>query len=75
MAVAALTAALFARRASSRLTAWVGPVLVAVAGLLYNVTPPGAATALIALLLGPGVGLAVGWSGPGPTADAARAPS
>ena len=64
VAVAALTAALFARRASSRLTAWVGPVLVAVAGLLYNVTPPGAATALIALLLGPGVGLAVGWSGP-----------
>jgi peptidoglycan-N-acetylglucosamine deacetylase len=60
VAVATATALLFGRFAARPSTAWAGPVLVAVAGLLYDVTPAGLATAIIALLVGAGVGLAVG---------------
>ena len=38
----------------------VGPVVVAVAALLFTVTPDGFATVILATLLGAGVGLAVG---------------
>ena len=56
VAVAAATALAFGRFAARPDTAWAGPVLVAVAALLYDVTPEGLATVIIALLVGAGVG-------------------
>jgi peptidoglycan/xylan/chitin deacetylase (PgdA/CDA1 family) len=58
--VATAVAALFLRRVAGRGTWWAGPVLVALSALLYDVTPAGLATAIIALLLGAGVGLSSG---------------
>ncbi len=58
--IAALLALLFGGWVSTRRTMWLGPALVAAAALLYDVTSAGVATAVIALVLGAGVGLAVG---------------
>ena len=58
--VAVVTAVLFVRFAAGPTTAWAGPVLVAVAAVLYDVTPAGLATAIIALLAGAGAGLSSG---------------
>ncbi len=67
--LAGLTAALFRRFvAPGLLVGTLGLALVAIAALMYAVTPAGAATAIIALVLGAGVGLAasapLGWGGP-----------
>ncbi|UDY35779.1 polysaccharide deacetylase family protein [Dermatobacter hominis] len=67
--LAAGLAALYARRAATARTRWVGAVLVVLSCLLYSVTPAGVSTAIIALLVGAGAGLVAGprpW--PGPTA-------
>lgn len=64
--VAVLLAWVFARGAAWRRGAWWGAALVAVAALLFSVTPFGAATATIAAVLGAGSGLASGgrpWPG------------
>ncbi len=58
--VATAVGALFLRRVAGRGTWWAGPVLVALSALLYDVTPAGLATAIIALLLGAGAGLTAG---------------
>lgn len=57
---AAAFAAVFVGWAATGRNGWVGAVLVAVASLLYSVTPAGASTAIIALLVGAGTGLVVG---------------
>ncbi len=64
--VAALVSWLFSRRAAWRQGAWWGAALVAIAALLYSVTPAGVATAIIATVLGAGSGMASGgrpWPG------------
>lgn len=67
--LATALAAVFARWAASALNGWVGAALVAVASLLYSVTPAGVSTAIIALLVGAGAGLVAGPSPrPGPRA-------
>ncbi len=63
--VAVCLAALYSRLAATSRNAWFGGVLVAVAALLYAVTPAGVSTAIIALFVGAGVGL---MSGPVPLA-------
>ena len=68
--VATLLAWLYGRWASTRATCWLGPPVVGLAGVLYAVTPAGLATALIALLVGGGVGLAcVDWPARRPRAS------
>jgi peptidoglycan-N-acetylglucosamine deacetylase len=66
LAVAVGAAVLWGRLAAGRgrlpavAEALAGPVLVAVAGLLFTVTPDGFSTVILSALLGAGVGLAVG---------------
>ena len=58
--LAAVVAAAFVRLAATRGNIWLGPLLVAVAAVLYSVTPAGVSTAIIALLVGAGAGLSTG---------------
>lgn len=58
--LAAVVAAAFDRLAATRGNIWLGPLLVAVAAVLYSVTPAGVSTAIIALLVGAGAGLSTG---------------
>ncbi|MBS1838264.1 MAG: polysaccharide deacetylase family protein, partial [Actinobacteria bacterium] len=60
VAVASVIAAVFARVAATRRNLWLGPLLVALASLLYSVTPAGVSTAIIAVLVGAGAGLSTG---------------
>ncbi len=68
---AAAFAAVFVGWAATGRNGWVGAALVAVASLLYSVTPAGASTAIIALLVGAGTGLVAG-PRPWPDPRAAR---
>lgn len=58
--LAAAVATVYDRWVATPALRWVGPALIAVASLMYSVTPAGAATAIIALILGAGVGLGTG---------------
>jgi len=58
--IAATTAAVYSRFAATGRNRWFGAVLIAVAALLYSVTPAGVATAIIALFVGAGAGLLAG---------------
>ncbi len=60
LAVAVALFAAYVRWARGRIAVWLGPAVVAVAALLYTVTPAGAATAILAAPVGAGVGLACG---------------
>lgn len=64
--LASAVASAFARWAATGWSLWLGPLLVAVAALLYSVTPAGVSTAVIAVLLGAAAGLSTGarpWPG------------